>query len=268
MSDAVPVLLDQEPAPRATDVLRPRLTRYLWFGWTALVAALWTIPMSIGQVLAHRRRPTAATFHRWAQRWSRGIVGAGGVRVTLEDRARLAPGQPVVFVANHQTGLDILTLSAAIPYPFGYAAKAELREVPFLGRAIEHSACVFVDKRDPRRAVQTVQEAGVRIRGGNSVLIFAEGERSYSGGLLPFQRGAFVLAAEAGVPLVPVTILGNYRLLDERRLLMRPGRIRIVLHPPISMEGVTKRDLPSVIDRVRTTLATDLTTYEHALARS
>lgn len=252
------------PVPRTEAVLRPSLGRYLGFLWFGLMTVLSTLVVAPSQILAHRREPSARTFSRWARRWGRWALRPSGVRLEVEDHAHLAPGQPCIFVANHQNALDILALSAAVPYPYGFVAKAELERTPLLGAAIRHSACVFVDKRDPRTAVKSVQEAGERIRGGNSVLIFAEGERSYSGGLLPFQRGAFFLAVEAGVPIVPVSLLGAYRLLDERRYLFRPGTVRIVLHPPIPMEGVTRRDLPEITTRVRDTLDASLAAYERA----
>lgn len=265
MPDATPELPAlATPVPRTEEVLRPTLGRYLGFAWLGLMAVLSTLVAAPAQILAHRRAPTARTFSRWSRRWGRWILQPGGVRIEVEDHARLDPGKPCIFVANHQSALDILVLAAAVPYPFGFVAKAELEKTPILGAAIRHSACVFVDKRDPRTAVKSIQEAGERIRGGNSVFIFAEGERSYSGGLLPFQRGAFFLAVEAGVPLVPVSLLGAYRLLDERRFLFRPGTVRVVLHPPISMHGLTRRDLPEVTARVHEALATSLTQYERA----
>ncbi len=252
------------PVPRATDVLRAGVLRVLGFVWMALVVAASTLVAAPAQVLAHRRDPSARTFHRWSGRWARWILGATGVTVETEDRAHLAAGTSCIFVANHQNALDILILSAAVPYPYGFVAKAELEKTPLIGTALRHSPSVFVDKRDARTAVRSVQEAGERIRAGTSVLVFPEGARSYSGGLLPFQRGAFVLAAEAGVPLVPVSVLGAYRLLDERRFLFRPGKVRVVLHPPVSMDGVSRRDLPAVVATVRETLAASLADYERA----
>lgn len=254
----------ERPVPRATEVLRGGPLRVLAFGWLALVVGVCTAVAAPAQVLAHRRRPTARTFQKWAGRWSRWILGATGVRVQVDDHARLDPGAPCIFVANHQNALDIFVLGAGVPYPFGFVAKAELEKTPLLGTALRHSPGVFVDKRDPRTAVKSVQEAGERIRAGTSVLVFPEGARSYSGGLLPFQRGAFVLAAEAGVPLVPVSILGAYRLLDERRFVFKPGRVQVVLHPPIPMAGVGRRELPAVVEEVRATLAASLATYERA----
>lgn len=245
----------------SSDLIPTRMRYRARFLTVGLFAFLWTGITGGMQILAHRRTPTARTFHRWSGRWARGILRMAGIKVVLDDRAGLSQRDPYIFVANHQSGLDILSISTVLPYPFGYVAKAELRDFPLLGAAMKHSACVFVDKRDPRKAVRSIQEAGQRIREGNSVLIFPEGQRSYSTGLFPFQRGAFVLALEAGVPLVPVVVLDNHLCMDERRLLLKKGTVRVVVLPPIPVEGMTRKDLPALMEQVRTRLAQTLATH-------
>src|SRR5690606_42143070 len=116
-------------------------------------------------------------------------------------RGRLHPAHSCVLFSHHQNLLDILASSAALPYPFGVVAKAELAKVPFLGFAIRKSASVFIDRSDPRSAVSSLQAAGEPIRAGTSVLLFVEGTRSYSGRLQPLKKGAFHVATEAGVPM-------------------------------------------------------------------
>ena len=137
-------------------------------------------------------------------------------------------------------------------------AKAELRRVPFLGSVLKRTACLFVDRSDARRAVQSIRVAAERIREGNSVLVFCEGARSFSRDLLPFHRGAFVLAVEAGVPLIPVTIIDNYRLLDERRAVGRVGTVRMVVGEPIAMENRTRGDVSALMDEVRDVMQAEL----------
>lgn len=252
------------PAPTAHETLRPSAAHHARFGATAAWAVLTTAGFSAAQVLSHRRTPTAANFKKWAARWGRSILAPAGVHVTVDDRAHLDPSRPYVFVANHQTGLDIFVLAAGLPYPFGFLAKAELASVPFLGVALRNSASIFVDKRDARRAVQSVAAAAGRIRAGMSVLVYAEGKRSYSGGLLPLQRGAFLLAVEAGVPVVPVAVHGAYRLLDERRGLLRAGTVGVVVHEPLPTAGLTRADLPGLMARAEAVLRGSLAAYEAA----
>lgn len=230
----------------------------LHFAWFALVATLWTIPMAVAQVVSHQFNPDARNFKRTAGLWGRVILSLCGIRVRIEDRAALDTDAPLVFVSNHQNLLDILALSSALPYPFGFVAKEELARVPFLGLAIRNSACVFIDKSDARRAIVSLKAAGERIRGGNSVLVFAEGTRSFGPTLKPLKKGAFAIAVEARVPMVPVTIVDAYRLMNEKKRLMRPGTIHIVVGEPIDLAGYTRRDIPRLMDDVRDRMIAEL----------
>lgn len=218
------------------------------------VGALWlgvvTIVFSFVQFVSHQFNPTARNFKRWATPWGRLILRGFGVRVEVEEQEELDPEAPYVFVANHQNLLDIFALAAAVPYPFGFVAKAELARIPFLGFALRHSACLFVDRGDPRRALQSLKEAGRQIRDGHSVLMYPEGSRSHSPQLLAFKKGAFRLAVEAGVPIVPVTVQGAHRLLDERTHTARPGTMRIVVGRPLPTSE-PEEDIPALISTVR-----------------
>ncbi|HET6568174.1 MAG TPA: lysophospholipid acyltransferase family protein [Rhodothermales bacterium] len=220
------------------------------FVWGVIWATLVTIPLGIAEVINYRLHPVPETFKKWARRWGITTLWGLGIGVAYAQEAPLDPKQPYVFVANHQNAADILALSVAIPHPFGFVAKSELAGMPVIGSCIRHSPSLFVDKSTPRRAVATMQEAGSRIRQGTSVLIFAEGARSFSPMLLPFQRGAFQLAMEAGVPLVPVTITDGYRVLNEKRRVLWPGTIHVVAHAPIQMRGRKRSELPDVMNEV------------------
>lgn len=225
-----------------------RRVHFVWFGvWALLV----TIPLSILQVTSHQFRPTARNFKRWSGLWGRAILTGIGIRVRTTERVRIDAHQPCIFVSNHQNALDILVLAAALPYPFGFLAKAELERVPFLGFAIRNSASVLIDRSDMRRSVASMKLAGERIRGGTSVLVFAEGSRSYARDLLPFKKGAFLLAVEAGVPLVPVAIVDAYRYMDERRRLVRAGTVHLRLGEPVSLNGASRKDVPQIMDEIQ-----------------
>jgi 1-acyl-sn-glycerol-3-phosphate acyltransferase len=230
----------------------------LHFFWALAFTALTMVPCTAAVLVHNAFRPSARTFKAWATLWARLVLMGAGVKIESDVRASLARDEPAVFVANHQNELDIVTLLAGIPHPFGFMAKAELRRVPVLGSVLKRTACLFVDRSDARRAVQSIHEAAARIREGNSVLVFCEGARSFSPQLQPFLRGAFVLAVEAGVPLVPVTVIDNYRLLDERRAVGRVGTVRMVVGEPLPMEGKTRGDVPALMADVRARMRAEL----------
>lgn len=251
ISDQTTQVKETPSMPRGDGQIKPSLGTRLWFAWFCLVALVVTIPMSMIQIVSHQFWPTARNFKRWSGMWGRTIQRLLGIAVTVEEQVALDPAQPYVFVANHQNTLDIFTLAGYLSCPFGFVAKVELARTPILGPTIRQSASIYIDRSDPRRSLASIKEAGQCIREGTSVLIFAEGARSYSSKLGPFKKGAFILAVEAGVPLVPVTLVNAYQFMDERHYAARPGTIRLIVGEPLSMEGKHRRDISEIMDRVR-----------------
>lgn len=242
------------PEPIRTDGaeggVEPTFLTRLHFFWFIIWALLWTIPYALAQIIGHTFRPDTKNFKLWSGLWGRTLLLFGGIRVRVEEDVALDPDTPYVFLSNHQNLLDILALSGHLPYPFGFVAKKELAKVPFLGLAIRNSACIFLDRSDPRKAVESLKKAGDRIRSGMSVLLFPEGTRSYRPELQPLKKGAFMLAVEAGVPIVPVVMVDGYRLMNEKTKASRPGTITLRLRAPIGIEGMTRRDVPALIERL------------------
>ena len=251
-------------APLSPDVhvepLQPTWTARAWFAWTAAVVATTCSLFSPGLVLNSAFRPTARTFVRWMRPWSRTTLALVRIRPRLVMRAPLPDG-PVVFVANHQNALDILVTSARLPRPFVYVARHELRAWPIVGWVLENTACVFIDRSNARRAVETLRAAGERIRGGESVLLFPEGGRSFAHMPEPFMRGSFLLALEAGVPIVPVTLVGNAGVLDEAAHLARTGETRIILGVPVETAGLTRADSAALSARIQATVEAELAAF-------
>lgn len=249
MPDAVPA----GPAARARD--RVHLTpppatvaARVWFGWLAAVTGVMSALLSPPLVLHSALRPTARTFATWMRPWARAILGLTGIR--LRVIGRVPPG-PVVFAANHQSSLDVPVTSAGLPRPFLYVARHELRSWPIVGWVLEKSACLFIRRDNPRAALQSLRAAGERVRGGESVLLFPEGGRSYTHGTRRFMRGAFLLAIEAGVPVVPVAMVGNVGVADERIRAARPGEVHLVLGEPIATAGLARGDAGALCAQVQ-----------------
>lgn len=250
------------PVPTvATEPPPPTLTHRVWFAWDAAWSALMCTLLSPGVVIESALRPTAETFARWMRPWGRAVLWGCRIRLVVEERAPLPDG-PVVFVANHQSALDVAATSAGLPRPFLYVARHELRAWPIIGWVLEKTACVFIDRSHPRKAVVSLQRAGERIRGGDSVLLFPEGGRSYAAHTQPFMRGSFMLAVEAGVPIVPVALIGHVGVIHEKQRVARPGEIRLVLGVPIPTEGLERRDTGDLAERVRAAIEAELSRFD------
>lgn len=250
---------DAHPVPGLRhSVPPPRPGTRLHFAWAAVWAVLCTLAFFPFTFVHALFRPGARTLHRWMVPWSRLILWGIGVRLRVEHRMTLDPSRPVVFVANHQNALDILTAAAGLPVPFGFTPKAALRRLPLIGAILRHTGNVFVDRSTPQRAARSLAEAGAEIRAGTAVLLFPEGERTWATALAPFLRGGFLLAVEAGVPLVPVALDGDVGLLDERHWASRPGVARLVVGPPLATAGRARRDVPTLMAEVRAWIAREL----------
>jgi 1-acyl-sn-glycerol-3-phosphate acyltransferase len=163
-----------------------------------------------------------------------------------------------VVVANHQSQLDILVIYGWLDLDFRWVMKQELRKVPFLGIACEKLGHVFIDRSDRLAAISAINQARERISGGTSIFFFPEGTRSRDGNMLPFKKGAFRMAAELQLPILPVSIKGTYQMLPPDTMRMKPGRARMVIHPPIETEGVGPENIPALMGQVREVIGAEL----------
>lgn len=165
--------------------------------------------------------------------WSRVMCALTFVRVTVEGRENIDPATSYVFVANHQGAYDIFTVYGYLHHQFRWMMKKELRRIPLVGYACEVSGQIYVDKSSPSRLRQTMQRAESLLSKGMSVVVFPEGARTWDGTVRQFKRGAFSLAVEFNLPVVPLTIDGAFDVLPRFKKLPRPGRIRLTIHKPI-----------------------------------
>jgi 1-acyl-sn-glycerol-3-phosphate acyltransferase len=150
--------------------------------------------------------------------------------------------QPVIFMSNHESQLDPPVLIGILPVPAVYIAKKEVKLIPFVGWAAMAAGVIFIDRRERERAIKSIHEAALQIRGGKNVVIFPEGTRSRTGELLPFKKGGFALALEAAVPIVPMATVGGFRVLPPGSKRLRPGRFDILVGEPVDPAAYPDRD--------------------------
>jgi 1-acyl-sn-glycerol-3-phosphate acyltransferase len=189
---------------------------------------------------------------RAARIWARLVLLGGFVRLHAQGRERVPRDTPVVFMSNHESWLDIPALLAAIPVQVRFLAKKSLFSWPFFGWALTSMGFIPVDRENRRTAIRSFEEAAARIRAGRSVLIFPEETRTTSENLLPFQRGGFLIALKAGIPIVPVGLRGPRRCLPKHSYLLRPGTITVRFGDPIPTVGHGVTDKGELMAEVRT----------------
>lgn len=186
-----------------------------------------------------------------ARLWARIALWGALVRIKVEGVDNVPADTPVVFMANHESWIDIPVLLVAIPGQVRFLAKKNLFSVPFLGWAMSAMGFIPVDRKNRRTAVKSFEEAAARIKAGRSVLVFPEETRTRDGRLLPFQRGGFLIAMKADLPIVPIGLDGPRRLLPKFSYLLRPGTVTVRFGPAVPTAGrsVTAKD--ELIDAVR-----------------
>jgi len=165
--------------------------------------------------------------------WARFVLRAAGVRATTELMAPLPEG-PVIFVSNHVSSLDIPILFDALPRSFRIVYKSSLLYVPLMGQCLAATRHIAINRSRAFSARRSLAAAAHRIRNGVSVALFPEGTRSGDAPMGAFKRGSFKLAVEAGVPVVPVSLIGLRRVTGKGRVT--PGEIRVRIHPALRVE--------------------------------
>lgn len=166
--------------------------------------------------------------HVWGP-WGLWLAGA---RLEAEPLPSLPDG-PLVFASNHESALDIWVLFSLLPRSVRFLAKQELFDLPVFGAYMRLGGHIPVDRRNHVKAVQSLRMAGEAVRAGTSLIVFAEGTRSKDGRVHAFKKGPFVVAKEAGVPVVPVAISGSGRITPSGRVEVWPGPIRVALGEPV-----------------------------------
>jgi 1-acyl-sn-glycerol-3-phosphate acyltransferase len=168
------------------------------------------------------------------QRWSANIVQNAGIRLHVEGREHMLPHETYLVMSNHQSLYDIPVLFQVIGANVRMITKEELFRVPVFGKALAAGGFISIDRSNRRAAIRSLDRARALLASGTHVWIAPEGTRSKTGRLLPFKKGAFYLALEAGLPILPVTLSGTRNALPAKGLRSAPGAdVRVTIHAKI-----------------------------------
>ncbi|MBX7117222.1 MAG: 1-acyl-sn-glycerol-3-phosphate acyltransferase [Myxococcaceae bacterium] len=192
------------------------------------LAGFWTMVMFpvVALVMAVSLSQSAAMY--WVKHiWGGVLVWGSGATLFITGREKVPTHTPIIFVANHQSTLDIPAIFVSLPGDFRAVVKKVLKYVPFLGWYLSLGGFIFIDRGNHREALVSLDRAATRIRNGTSVLIFAEGTRSADRRILPFKKGPFALAMKAGVPICPIVIEGSGQVMPKNSWNITPGPVRI-----------------------------------------
>jgi 1-acyl-sn-glycerol-3-phosphate acyltransferase len=218
----------------------------------APLAVLATAVLTALACLAGLARPGAV--QAVSRLWSGLLLRLFRVEVSRQGLEHMARG-PAVYAANHSSSLDILVVLAHLPTDFRIIYKKSLSLVPLLGWSIALGGHIPIDRTNPFRARRSLERAAERIRAGTSVLVFPEGTRSPDGRVQHFKRGSFSLAIAAGVPVVPVSLVGVKALVPRGLVSLRPGRVTLRVHRAVPVSGRPADEAQALAEEVRLVVA-------------
>jgi 1-acyl-sn-glycerol-3-phosphate acyltransferase len=194
-----------------------------------------------------------------ASRWARFLLFASGVQVNAEGLEQIDPNGSYIFMANHTSYIDTPVVLANISVQFRFLAKRGLFQIPFLGTHLSRAGHIPVPREDPRAAVKTLQLAADTIqRKKTSLLVFPEGGRSPDGVLTEFKEGGAYIAIRAGVPVVPLVLIGARHILPYGGGIVKSGKVIMRVLPPIETANMSLKDRGALTAKVRGLLLAEL----------
>ena len=238
---------------------RPNLGGRILYWWSWFVAgtllAIFGPPAILVSWIAGRRH----WVYPWALFGGRNWLRWSGMKVRVRGLELLDQNQTYVFISNHRSYLDTATLFCYVGRRIGLIAKKELLKAPILGYGMGYVNVMAIDRSNRERALQTMEAATARIRAGVSFGVFAEGTRALPGQFLTFKKGAFYMAVQAGVPIVPVAMKNTDVLMGKGTGVAKMGTIEMALLPAVDTTGVsTDEDLQRLVEQVQQAIAEEL----------
>jgi 1-acyl-sn-glycerol-3-phosphate acyltransferase len=229
-----------------------------WDWWRTVLylipaVTVYTVVLGTASVLSTLVDRRGNFGHKCARAWSWLILKTTGVQVTVEGLDRLDPSRSYVFASNHQSIYDIPILFASLPYQLRILSKDSLARIPFMGWHLSRTGHVLVDRSKAGAGV--VKKMARLVKAGHSLMVFPEGTRSIDGSVGRFKGGSFLIAAQAGLPVVPISVIGSRHVMFRGELMVRPGRVRVVVHDPIDTATVPREAVRDFASSVRDVVA-------------
>lgn len=192
-----------------------------------------------------------------SNKWAKGQLKRAGCHVEVSGNTNYPDG-PVLFVSNHQSNFDTGLIMSHVNKPTGYVAKESISKAPVLKTWMLEMHSIFLDREDTKKSARAILDGIKILKGGHSLTIYPEGTRSKSNKMSEFKDGAFILAIKAKVPIIPITVCDTHKMLEANNNLIIPHTTYIHIHDPISVDGMTKKDLPELSSRVHKEIETKL----------
>ena len=181
--------------------------------------------------------------------WSRLFCILSLVKIEVRGRENIDKNTSYVFVSNHQGAYDIFLIYGYLNHNFKWMMKKSLRRIPFVGKACAAAGHIFVDRSGPKSIRETLDMAEQTLRHGMSLVVFPEGSRTWNGKLQRFKKGAYQLAIDLNLPVVPLTIDGSFSVLPRSSYLIKPGKMILTIHKPLFPDPISGHDIETLMKK-------------------
>jgi len=225
--------------------------KIICIAWLGLWAAIATIFLGIPVMVAGLLSRTGNLAFSISKLWAYTMLGISFVRTEIKNKEKIQKGTSYIIISNHQSLYDIISLVTTLGIQYRWFIKKEVLKIPIFGYALYASRNIFIDRTNTTKAIESINKGIKRLPKGVSVMVFAEGTRSSDGKIHEFKKGGFMVAVANKIPILPVTVNGSRRVLPKGSLVMKPGKIQVVVGDPIDTSGYTAETVDDLIDKTR-----------------
>ncbi len=229
-----------------------------WIIWTAFAVAIITTIIAPPLIIMSLLDKTGGSPYWFMRLWARMVSRAMGLTCSIYGADKIVPGTSYIIAPNHQGNADILALVTTLPPRFRWVIKRELLKIPMFGWALGATGAISLNRADRQQSVRSLKDGVSKLAGGWSVLIYPEGTRTADGNLQPFKKGAFMMAVQTGIPILPVTCNGAFKILPKKTIVFHPGHVTLTVGDPIPTEGLTEEDVPELMEKTRAAISENL----------
>jgi 1-acyl-sn-glycerol-3-phosphate acyltransferase len=220
---------------------------FIWIPFSLVITVITAITVFIGCICGGER---FFSFHPCVV-WSRLMCFFALCPVKVIGKEKLNKKQSYIFISNHQGAYDIFLIFGHIGQPIKWIMKQSLRKIPLVGVACEAAGYIFVDKSSPQAAAKTIQVAEEKLKNGVSIAIFPEGSRTKTGKVGIFKKGAYQMALDLKLPIVPISINGSYEVLPIGSWQIHPHKMEMIIHDPVDIGEIKPENLRDLAVKIR-----------------
>ena len=193
----------------------------------------------------HGKAESRAEVYKLMQQLCKDIVKSTGMELEVRGKENLKSDGPVLYVATHKSMFDIIVLLTIIDEPTLFVGKKEVSKMPIVNKWFDALGCIYIDRQDMRKALQSIIEGINELKSGQSIVLFPEGTRNMSNEIRPFKEGGFKLATKTKVPIVPIALSNTYKVFEEKKRIQK-AKVVVNIGEPVKTKELSKEELANL----------------------